>query len=290
MKSIKYLMLAVASVFMLASCSDKDVDVDAPWETVNNNQAQVQILFEAPVVNNTSNYIYKIEMAGKTYVNNGAAMITPYNGAPGGSTGLFYTIPAGKNHVTLWGKTQDPSKAKTDSIYFDQDFTVEGGKKYQVFVAETDKAPVLVEVPVIPHQTTTNTAEYSCVRFYNFMWETAGVRPDFKLQLRLQNDETKEYENIGKPIAFGEASEWLIIPVHKTIFNSSGYQTKYIDVVKVLADGTEEPLNYLNASGNEQAKWTDYWTQYIGRGYCWIIRGVRNDKFAPVAMSQWTLR
>lgn len=281
MKSIKYLMLAVASVFMLTSCGEKNVDDDAPWVTVNNNQAQVQILLEAPVVNNTSNYVYKIEMAGKTYVNNGAAILQPYNGTPGGSTGLYYTIPAGKNHLKLYNKTE---------VVFDQEFNVEGGKKYQVVVAELDKAPCVIECPAIPNFTTTNTAEYSCVRFYNFMWETAGVRPDYKLQLRLQNDETKEYENIGKPIAFGEASEWIVIPVHKTIFNSSGYQTKYCDVVKVNADGSEEPLSYLNSSGKEQAKWTDYWTQYIGRGYCWIIRGVRNETIAPVAMSQWTLR
>lgn len=295
MKSIKYLMLAVASAFMLSSCSDKNVDVDAPWETVNNNQAQVQILFEAPVVNNTSNYIYKIEMAGKTYVNNGAAMITPYNGAPGGSTGLFYTIPAGNNHVTLWGKTKDPNKVKTDSIYFDHDFTVEGGKKYQVFIAETDKAPIVIEVPVIPHKTTTNTAEYCAVRFYNFMWETAGVRPDYKLQLRIQayDNETKtygEYVNVGKPVGFGEATEWLMPDVYKTTYNSAGSQRVNLDVMKVMPDGSLEPLTWLNAKAAEQAKFTDYWTESIGRGYCWILRGVRNETLAPIAISQWTLR
>lgn len=287
MKSIKYLMLAVASAFMLSSCSEKNVDVDAPWETVNNNQAQVQILFEAPVVNNTSNYIYKIEMAGMTYVNNGAAMITPYNGAPGGSTGLFYTIPAGEQSLKLYGKN--------DVVVVDQKFTVEGGKKYQVFIAETDKAPIVIECPAIPHKTTTNTAEYCAVRFYNFMWETAGVRPDYKLQLRIQayDNETKtygEYVSVGKPVGFGEATEWLMPDVYKTSYNSAGSQRINLDVMKVMPDGSLEPLTWLNSSANEQAKFTDYWTESIGRGYCWILRGVRNETIAPIAISQWTLR
>jgi len=287
MKSIKYLMLAAASVFMLASCSEKNVDVDAPWTIVDNTKAQVQIMYQAPVSAAAANNIYKIEMAGQTFVNNGAAIITPYNGAPGGSTGLYYTVPAGKNHLKLYGKG--------DAVVFDQDFNVEGGKRYQVFVCKAEEAPKVIEVPVIPTQVTTNTAEYCAVRFYNFVWETAGVPFDKKLQLRIQayDKETKtygEYLPVGKPVAFGEATEWIMTDVIKTTFNSAGSMRVNLDVQVVNEDGSLSPLTYLNSKGVEQAKFTDYWTESIGRGYCWIVRGIRSETTAPVACSQWTLR
>ncbi len=282
MKSIKYLALATLSALMFTSCSDKDVDSDAPWEVVTNNQAQVQIMYMAPVVSSVANYIYKIEMAGSTFVNNGAAMITPYNGAPGGSTGLYYTIPAGTSNLKLYGANE--------TLVFDQNFTVEGGKKYQVFVCEQSQPPVVIEVPTIPTQVTSNTAEYFAVRFYNFMWETAGVRIDRKVQLRIQDDETKEYVAVGDPIGFGEATEWLMPALHKTVYNSSGYQRINLDVLIDDGTGNYVPLTYLNSRGNQQSQFTDYWTEYIGRGYCWILYGTRNETTASIAIRQWTLR
>lgn len=283
MKSIKYLMLAVASVFMLASCSDKDVDVDAPWNVVNNNQAQVQIMYYTSVVSNATNNVYKIELGGQVLENNGAAMITPYNGAPGGSTGLFYTIPAGKNHLRLLGKD--------DAVILDKDFTVEGGKKYQVFMTTADADPVLIEVGTIPTMITTDTGEYAAARLYNFMWETPGVPFGKKIQLFVQDSNTKEYLPMGKPVGFGEATEWLLIPIHKTIFNSSGYQRIEIDYKVVEDDGTLVDLEYMNSSGNMRPKFTDYFsTVYIGRGYCWILQGTRAATTKAITTTAWTLR
>lgn len=290
MKIFKYLMLVAASAFMLTSCNEKDVDVDAPWEVVNNNQAQVQIMYMSPVVSNLSNNFYKIEMAGMTYVNKGAAILAPYNAVPGGSTGLFYTVPAGDNNLKLYNSAGE--------LMFDQNFNVPGGKKYQVVVCELNQAPIVVEMPVIPTQVTTNTAEYCAVRFYNFMWEADGVRPDYKLQVRIETitgqdadgKDIKEYLPVSHPVGFGEATEWFMPTVIKTTYNSSGSARVNLDVMKVNADGSLEELPWLNAKGVEQAKFTDYWTESIGRGYCWIMRGVRNDTFAPVAITQWTVR
>ncbi len=282
MKSIKYLALAVLSALMLASCSDKEVDSDAPWDVVTNNQAQVQIMYMAPVVSSVANYIYKIEMAGSTFVNKNAAVLTPYNGAPGGTTGLFYTVPAGSNNLKLYGANE--------TLIYDKNFTVEGGKKYQVYVCEQDKEPVVVEVPTIPTQVTSNTAEYFAVRFYNFMWESTGVRSDRKVQLRIQNDETKEYVAVGDPVGFGEATEWLMPALHKTVYNSSGSQRINLDLLIDDGRGNYEPLAYINSRGREQSQFTDYWTEYIGRGYCWILYGIRTETTAPIAIRQWTLR
>lgn len=276
-------MLAVASAFMLTSCSEKNVDVDAPWEVVNNNQAQVQIMYYTSVVSNATNNVYKIELAGQTYENNGAAMITPYNGAPGGSTGLFYTIPAGKNHLRLLGKD--------DKVILDKEFNVEGGKKYQVFMTTEDKDLALIEVGTIPTKVTTDTGDYAAARLYNFMWETPGVPFDKKIQLFVQDSETKEYLPMGKPVGFGEATDWILIPIHKTVYNSSGYQRVEIDYKVVGDDGTLVDLEYMNSKGTMLPKFTDYFsTVYIGRGYCWILQGTRAATTKSITTTAWTLR
>ena len=280
MKGIKYLMIAGIAALVLTSCDKKEVE--GPWDIVTQQQAQVQILYETPVASAAANYIYTMVLGTDSIYNNGAALISNYNGTPGGSTGLFYTVKAGENALKLL--------LKNGTVVYDKKFTVEAGHKYQVYVPEYDKDPIVIDSGTIPLLVTTNTAEYFAVRLVNMMWETPLQRPDYKLQLRIQNDQSKEYEPWGKPVAFGEATEWLTPPLHKTTFNSSGSQRINLDLVMIDASGKElGRMKYTKSTGAE-AEFTDYWTETIGRGYVWILHGTRGDKVAPVAISQWTLR
>ena len=88
---------------------------------------------------------------------------------------------------------------------------------------------------------------------------------------------------MGGPIGFGEATPICGFIVHKTAYNSSGYQTLYWRFLK--EDGTT--FNYTNSSGKEVA-FTDYWSTYIGRSYLYMLAGNRGQKTNRMTMYRWT--
>lgn len=278
MKYLKYIIMSLVLVAAATSCSDRDVEF--PWEPVDTStKAFVQIMYMGPVASVAANNIYKITLNNQVYVNNGAAIMSTYNGTPGGGTGLFYTVDAGDVNIKLW-----KSDTSDGAEVYNNKFHVEAGKYYSVVVHLFTLPPTVIERGDLPVFITSSTVENSAVRFYNFMFEDENTPSTAKLQLRLQNTETKEYEPVGKPVGFGEATEWLTPTVIKTSYNSSGSQRRDLDVV--YTDGS--PLAYTNSKGNTVAKFTDYWTLAIGRGYQWFLYGTRGSTTMPLAIRQWT--
>ena len=69
----------------------------------------------------------------------------------------------------------------------------------------------------------------------------------------IQEDEIKDL--------IGEATEYAEVVIHKSEFNSAGYQT----------------IRYrcVDAAGNTISRTTDYWSGYIGRWVTHTLRGCR---------------
>lgn len=280
MKKFRYLLLVLFVGLVAASCNKKEVTY--PWDEVGPDQAQVQIFYMAPITSVAANYIYELTLNGKVYENNGAALISAYQGTPGGQVGIYYAVKAGTVSIEMKaGANKTPVYSNT--------FTVQGGKRYQVVVADVTKAPYVIEAGEIPTITTTETAEYCAVRFFNFMFEDGKPTTD-RLQLRLQNTTTKEYENVGDPVEFGEAGDWFTPSVIKTTINSSGSQRRDLDFIVIDQDGKVKGNLETTKSSGAVSKFTDYWTLAIGRGYHWYIYGDRTSKTTPVAIRQWTMR
>ena len=278
MKYFKYIIMSLVLVAAATSCSDRDVEF--PWEPVDTStKAFVEIMYMGPVTTAAANNIYKITLNDQVYENNGAAILSTYNGTPGGGTGLFYTVDAGDVNIKMW-----KSDTSDGAEVYNNKFHVEAGKYYNVVVHLFTLPPTVIERGELPVFITSNTVEQSAVKFYNFMFEDENTPSTAKLQLRLQNTETKVYENVGQPVGFGEATEWLTPSVIKTTYNSAGSQRRDLDVV--YADGT--PLAYTNSKGGTTAKFTDYWTLSIGRAYMWYLYGTRGTKTMPLAIRQWT--
>ena len=305
MKYFKYIVMALAVAFVATSCDKKDPDFNSVHPT--SDQAEVQVFYMAPLQNVAANYVHAIYLNEDKHENNGAALMNTYNGAPGGQTGTYWTVSAGDVRVRLlkakavtekildWEKPilEDGTRNEKDTTYYEYEpfydrvvSNVEGGKKYYLVVYDLNQAPMIIDQQEPPTQVTTNTAEYASVRLLNFMWEDANNVYEPKLQLRLQDTQTKEYENVGDPIGFGEATEWFMPSVIKTTFNSGGTQRRDLDLVDT---STGERLQVLNSKGVAYG-FTDYWTLSIGRGYTWIIYGTRNSTLCPVAIRSWTIR
>ena len=309
MKYLKYIFMALTVAFVATSCDKRDPDFNA--EQVSKDKAEVQVFLITPVQNVSANYVHAVILNDDVHANKGSALLNPYNGAPGGTTGAYWTVPAGNTRVRLqratprterildWQKPvlDDGTENWKDTTYYDYETIydkvvtgLEGGKKYFVFVYDFDKAPMAIDQLEPPTQTSTNTAEYAAVRFINFMWENPTTPYAGKVQLRMQDATTKEYINTCDPIGFGEATAWFMPSVIKTSFNSGGSQRRDLDVAVVNEDGeVGERMLYTNSKGNKVG-FTDYWTLSIGRGYVWILYGTRDVTVQPVAIRQWTLR
>ena len=84
-----------------------------------------------------------------------------------------------------------------------------------------------------------------------------------KVQYGLQNLDTKEYEPVGEPVAFGEVTSWFMPVVRKTVYNSSGSQRRDVCLFRV-----DPQTNQI-----KERMFDDWWTWYIGRAYRQIGAG-----------------
>ncbi len=281
MKYIKYLTLCLL-VALVASCSDKDVTYQMT-KVDTKTKAFVQIAYVAPVRNIAANYIYYVDLNGVEYGNNGSTFLATYNFIPSGSTSRYYTVDAGSITIQL----KDKNKA---AVYNNQATGLEAGKRYIVFVYDTNAAPKVVETPDFPtFPGTAATADKCGMRLYNFVYEADGTPMTDKIQYAFRNDSTKEYEPVGTPIAFGEATSYFTPTVKKTVFNSSGYQTRYNTILRIDATTGESKgqLTYTNSNGNT-ATFTDYWTLYIGRIYHHVAAGNLSSATVPLKVTNFT--
>lgn len=240
-------------------------------------QAQFQLHYFVPLVTGAANNINKVELNGQLIANT-TSPLTTYNAIPSGAVGKFFATKVGQNNIKLY-------KGPDLELVYDQNFTLTEGKQ-NVFVYDFTKPPIVIDngypyEPVV----TEETGDLAWVKFYNFLFEEEGVPTSLKLQYQCQyivNDSTKEksdWINVGKPLAFGEATGWE--PVHVNVSTTAitsgndrvDYRIKVID-----QNGTDTgDLQVLNSS-NKFVNYSDWWTAYVGRRYHHIFSGMRTEK------------
>lgn len=285
MKYLKYILGLCLVSLLLASCSKDDVTYD--WTPVDNGaKAQLQLHYMAPVKNVAANYMYYVKLNNDpVYGNMGSSFLLPYNGIPSMRSGLFYTVDAGKLHLQLL--------SKDSTVVYDQtsDVKLKAGVQYSVVVYDLEKAPAVIECGEIPtFPGSAETANHCSTKWYNFLYDSIGQPSKDKLQLIWRGDSTLKYdEPMGKPIGFGEASEWVSPIITKTIYNSSGYQRRYytFHVIDGTTGEDKGQLQVWNSKGKMYA-WTDYFTWYIGRSYRLFIAGYVKSTNPRISVVRWT--
>ncbi len=276
MKILKYLAYSLVLSFMVISCDKHEI----LYGTRPADDAEFQLHYFEPVVNQASNYIDSVFVNGILYSSvNGSGQLLPNNGVPGGSTGRFFSVKSGEVNFKFYRK---------DKIVYDQTCTLNKGKQ-NVVVHDLSKAPIILDNQFpYPHSfewqegvSIYTTDSISTIKFCNFLYEKAGEPYQGKLQYQWQHPRTKEWHNLGNPVGFGEATDRIPITVVKTVYNSSG--SCRIDY-RIL-DENGDVLQVMNSKG-KMVNYSDYWTGYIGQAKMHFFRGYRTE--TPVcAVSQW---
>jgi len=264
MKIIKYLSLILA-VTLMASCEKNVIEYDA---TTIGEVAEFQLHYFVPVDAVTANRITKVEINGQLYANISAPLNT-YNAIPSGSAGRFYAVNPGNVNIKMYQGTN------MDVLVYDQNTTLTATKQ-NVYVHDFNLPPVVLDngYPYIRRETV-ETDSTTWVKFTNFLYETAGVPSNLRLQYQYVSHRTGELVNIGQPVYFGESTGWEQVLLIKTDIVSSG--SRRIDYrIKVVDDNGNiiGDLQVMNSSGNF-VSYADYWTGYIGRRAHHIYGGMR---------------
>ena len=270
MKHFKKLLLLLTLAVTLFSCKKNVIEYDNKPVT---GEAEFQLHYFVPLNSGTVNNIYKVEINGVLYANNTAPLST-YNAIPSNGVGRFYATKVGQNNIKLYKSTN------LDLVY-DQNVELTKGKQ-NIFVHDFNKPPVVIGTGYPFNSVVTDsTAKVAWVRFYNFLYETEGVPTTLKLQYQRQytiDNDTKEksdWINVGKPAAFGEATDWEQVDVNKTEMISSGSGRVDYRIRVIGADGSDQgPLQVLNANG-KYVDYTDWWNAFVGRRYMHIFSGMR---------------
>jgi len=295
MKKLSFIISLLVAV-SLVSCEKHEILYDT--HDLSEQSAEFQLHYFEPITNAASNYIDSVFVNGTLYSSvNGSGQLATYNGVPGGATGRFFAVAPGSVKFTFYrGYTEDADGTKHGIVVYENVATLQKGKQ-NVFVTDLNEAPIVIQndypyaekiIRDKPTAATYNTDSIATGKIVNVLFESPGVPCTQKIQCQWRNDEKDAdgnyiWHDMGGPIGFGEATPLCGFIVHKTAFNSSGYQTLYWRFLK--EDGTT--FTYTNASGNPVA-FTDYWTTYIGRSYLYMLGGNRGQKTNRMTMYRWT--
>ncbi len=270
MKIMKYISLVLAMA-LTVSCEKHVVDYDA---TPIGDVAEFQLHYMNPVAAAAPNYIIRVEVNGKM-VANATAPLNTYNAIPSGAAGRFYKVNPGNVNLKLYLKAK--LEPKGDSLVYDQSVTMQAGKQ-NVFVHDFAQPPVWFDngYPYIKRETVT-TDSTAWIRFYNFLYETAGVPTTKLIQYQYVNTRTSAVVNIGEPVAFGEATDWEQVTVIKAAPLDVS-RTVTLKMQEVDADGNViGDLQIMNSSGAYVA-YSGTASLTIGRWYHHTMAGFRAVK------------
>jgi hypothetical protein len=269
MKIIKYLSLVLA-VALTVSCEKNVIEYNT---TPLTNMAEFQLHYMVPVVTSTANNITRVEANGKL-VSNSKATLSTYNAIPSGAVGRFYAVNPGNVNLKMYMT----GKVTVDSLVYDQSVTLTEGKQ-NVFVHAFDKVPVTFDngFPYVARETVT-TDSTAWVKFYNFLYETAGVPKTKRIQYQYVDSRSGARVNIGAPVAFGEATDWIPITVVKSVEVSAGSRLITFRMQEVDDNGTViGDLQVMGTTGT-YAAYTATATLFIGRRYHHTMAGFRAVK------------
>jgi hypothetical protein len=253
----------------MSSCNKHEILYDTT--KVADEDAELQIHYVAPINNVASNYIDSVFANGKLIASvEGSSQLKPYNGIPSGSAGRFYTIKSGKVELQFY---------QSGSVVYDKTLTLSSGKQ-DIFVYDLAKDPLIMKngYPYKDNsasQTTVGTFgtdSLTYIRFYNFLFEDVNTPYPGKLKYQYKNPRTKEWEDVGDYVGFGEVTAVTPLLVIKDVYNSSGYCYEYYRIL-------DEDGNILRvwSSGSRYKNYSDYWRAYIGRVCSHIYCGTRTE-------------
>lgn len=266
---LKYMCLALIMAFAV-SCEKNEVE----YKTTDiGDVAEFQLHYFVPVTAVATNNINKIEVNDQLYSTT-MAPLTTYNAVPNGSVGRFFIANTGSVNIKMY-------LGAALSLAYDKNVTLNKGKQ-NVFVYDFTKDPIVFDNGY-PYSTnlTMGTDSFCYVKFYNFLFEKAGVPTNLKLQYQYTDPRTKAMVNIGAPVSFGETTGWQPVKVVKSVFISAGSVRVDFSIKVVEADGSVSGDLQLWNTNKVYVKYTGFFTEFIGRRYHHVISGMRSD--LPVA-------
>lgn len=275
LKNLAWILLA-ACVF---ACETNEVEYDT---TPISGAAEFQLHYIVPVTSIATNNIYRVEINGQVYANPTAPLNT-YNAIPNGtgSVSAFYTAEPGTVNIKLY------QGADGTTLVYDKDATLAAGKQ-NIFVHDFTAPPIVIENGY-PYEkpVTLDTDTTSYVKFYNFLYETAGVPTTLRLQY--QYIYTRSYFNekferiivnidtldIGSPVAFGESTGWQKVKVFKDTYNSGG--SARLDYLIQVVDANGSIVGRLQArtTGGVMQNFQEFSTASVGKNVHHIFAGLR---------------
>jgi hypothetical protein len=270
MKILMYISLVLVVAFSV-SCTKNEVEYNT---TPIGEMAEFQLHYFVPVTAVAANNINKVLINGQLYSNRKAPLST-YNAIPSGSVGRFFMVEPGTVNIKLYTGATDTTLVRV----YNKNVTLTKGKQ-NVFVHDTAQSASVFDNG-FPYTTnvTMDTDSTCWVKFYNLLYETAGV-PNVPTALRLQYQmidprNAANLINIGPPVSFGETTGWQVVKVIKDTYNSTGsrrvdYRIKVVDAGGVVLGD----LQIRNSSG-VYVSYADYWTAFIGRRYHHTLSGFR---------------
>lgn len=268
MKKLKYLSLLLL-VILTVSCEKNEIKFDA---RPADNKAEFQLHYMVPVAALAANYITRVEVNDQL-ISNKTNILSTYNAIPSAAVGRFYTADPGSTNIKMYMT----GKVTVDSLVYDQNVTLATGKQ-NVFVHSFTEAPVTFNngYPFEPNvQSGTDTIAW--VKFYNFLYETAGVPCTKTIQYQYVNTKTTKDVNLGGPLLFGQATDWIPVAVHKTDVISAGSRSITFKMKEVDGLGNLTDFKIMNTSGSF-VNYSATATLNIGRRYHHIMAGFRAVK------------
>lgn len=269
-----------ALVVSIEGCDKHEIEYNST--NLTDDITEIQLHYFVPITNVATNYINKVEF-NDNLVANSTHQLATYNAIPGGGVGRFYSVPSGVINIKLYRGTG--TETNPFVLVYDKDVTIPAGK-YNVFIHDFNKSPTVLDnlypYPVVESY---ETAQSTWVRFYNFLYEANGNPTSLVLQYQYQytmdwdTKEKSEWLNVGKPVAFGEATDWEHLHLIKEIYNSSG--TGRIDY-RILVQGIDGNFTEQLKVGVNESNYSDWWTGTIGRCVHHIFSGVRTGTTSGV--------
>jgi hypothetical protein len=264
MKIIKYLNVVLAMA-LTVSCVKNEIEYNAKPIA---DMAEFQLHYYVPVTAVAANNITKVEINGQLYANNKAPLNT-YNVVPSGAVGRFYTVAPGTVNIKMYQGTD------MATLVYDKDVTLTAGKQ-NVFVHDFAQVPLVFENGYPYSRNVTGITDSICnIKFYNFLYETAGVPTTLKLQYQYVDYRTSALVNIGPPVLFGESTGWQPITVVKDALVSSGSRTMSLKIKVVDANGNITGDLQVRGTGGTYAAYTATASLVIGRRYHHTMAGFR---------------
>ena len=278
MKAFKYLAIALTFVIGLSAC--EKIELTHPYDDVNGRTALFQVFYYEPVANVAANYIDSVYVNDVLYSSvDGSGQLVTYNGVPGGGVSRFFSAQPGDIRLRFMRGGKD---------VYERVVNLKQGKQ-GIDVYDLNENPSVVELKdfqprPMPSPADWDTDSVSYVRFVNLLYEDATTPYPGKLQYQWSRNEADAvWANVGEPVAFGEATDFEPLIIHKETYNSTGSQRVNY---RILTESGEPLIVY---DGSKMVEYSDWWNATLGRAVSHHFAGVRTA--APVSsVRTWTIK